>query len=290
MNKNVIDICIIGSGPAGLTAALYAAQADLNVCIISGPEPGGNLPKINCLTNYLGFKEINGPELVDKILNDQLPSYKNLDIIYDCVTSITKNELFEITTEFENTYYAKSIILATGLTPKTLGLNNEEQFLNHGLSYCATCDGPFFKDKDVFVIGGGNTAVEYATTLSKICNSVLIIYRKDKLRATAEMRAKISKTNNIGIYYCTEVKELIANEQGNLKSIIVENNCTHEQEELKGDGIFYALGYEMPKLLIDPSIEGVFIAGDLTEDIKQVAVASGSGCKAALNCIEFLKK
>ena len=293
MNDKIYDIIIIGSGPAGLTAAIYSAQAGLNVALITGEQFGGNLTKINDLTNYMGFSGIPGTELIDKI-QTQLNCYNNIQIIYDKFFEYTLQDdgIHALTLEYSSAIIkSKSVIVATGLIPNTLGLPEQEKFFGKGISFCATCDGPFFKDKDVAVIGGGNTAIEYATTLAKYCKTVHIVYRKDTFRACKAMTDLLSKYSNIEIHFKSIVKEL-STIDGKFNHLTIQDLKYTQFDScwfLPCSCVFYALGYKKPEysFLLNP---GIFVAGDLAQDVHQVAVASGSGCSAALKAIQYLKQ
>lgn len=285
----IYDIAIIGSGPAGLTAAVYSAQAGLNVALITGEQFGGNLSKINNLTNYMGFSGINGNDLIGKI-QEQLNLYPNITLIYDRFIEYKSHvdKYHALKLEYSQTQIdAKAVIVATGLIPNTLELPNESKFFGKGISFCATCDGPFFKDKDVAVIGGGNSAVEYATTLAAYCKSVSIIYRKDKLKACKAMTDLLPKYSNIKVHYNVIVKELVQiNNKFNY--LTIQSLSNNLEWFLPCACVFYALGYRKPEytFLNNP---GIFVAGDLAQSIHQVSVASGSGCSAALKAIQYLK-
>lgn len=293
MNDKIYDIIIIGSGPAGLTAAIYSAQAGLNVALITGEQFGGNLTKINNLTNYMGFSGIPGTELIDKI-QTQLNCYNNIQIIYDKFLEYTLQDdgIHTLTLEYSSAIIkSKSVIVATGLIPNTLGLINEQKYFGKGISFCATCDGPFFKDKDVAVIGGGNTAIEYATTLAKYCKTVHIVYRKDTFRACKAMTDLLSKYSNIEIHFKSIVKEL-STIDGKFNHLTIQDLKYTQFDScwfLPCSCVFYALGYKKPEysFLLNP---GIFVAGDLAQDVHQVSVASGSGCSAALKAIQYLKQ
>lgn len=292
---NEYDITIIGSGPAGLTAAIYSAQAGVKVALITGEQFGGNLTKINNLTNYMGFSGIPGTEFIDKI-QDQLALYQNLTIIYDKFveyTNLTNISLHEIKLKYsQDKIISKSVIIATGLIPNTLMLTNESKFFGKGISFCATCDGPFFKGKEVVVVGGGNSAIEYATTLASYCKRVTIIHRRNEFRASKAMVDLLSKYDNIFIEFNSIVLE-ICQVDNKFDHIIIKNLNTSLEWILPASCMFYALGYINPNhmLLNDKAgPPGVFGAGDLVQQVHQVSVASSSGCIAALKAIEYIKQ
>lgn len=290
--NNVYDVCIIGSGPAGLTAALYMLQNGFKTLLITGAEIGGNLQKINNITNYPGFKSINGYELANNMF-EQVQQYEDdVTIVMDEVKTISYKDNWEISLFCnENTVQCKSIINAVGLHARTLGLKNENAFINHGISFCALCDGPFCKNKHVAVIGGGNSAVEYATTLAGYCSQVDIFYRGNALKANQTMLKALDKCTNVTVYYGYNVTKLF----GENKLTGVE--VTYDQDKTKQidiDCLFYAIGHVKNEIPIYPKENnkaefGYFEAGDNVEKIHQVITACGSGCEAAVNCMNYLK-
>ncbi len=287
------DICILGSGPAGLTAAIYGAQAGYNILLLTGAEPGGKLVQISELTNYPGYNNISGADLFNNMLT-QVQSYSNVELVFDSAINIVYNtgEYF-IETEYSDIFKSRSLISAIGLKSKTLGINCEEQFFNNGISFCATCDGPFYKDKNTVVIGGGNSAIEYALTLSKYCREVIIIHRRENFRANSYMIEKLKSVKNISYELDTNVYAITKNDIRNTFELSIRSNTGNEQLLTGVHGIFYALGYDKIKLPINyenPNQLLNFIeAGDCTTNIHQVITACSSGCEAVLKIINGLR-
>lgn len=305
---NIFDTIIVGGGPAGMTAALYMCRAGFKTAIIMGSEPFGSLGKINSIENYPGFESISGFELATK-MNDQLTQFENNGILtkYDFISAICYSsrqlddpykagDYIGVTLEDESILIGKSCIFALGGEHNTLGLKNEEKFFGKGISFCATCDGPMFKNKRVAVIGGGNSAMDFAISLSKYCKEVDIIHRRNELRATKFMIDKVKELKNVNIILNTNVLEIL----GDIKfsGLVIKNNNDHNKIGSTYDGCFYALGFKQKQL---PEIgtvrilgskypENIFYAGDCIDTkYRQVITACGDGCKAALNCIEYLQ-
>lgn len=289
----MFDCLIIGSGCAGLSAAIYIARANKKVCIVSGNMLGGLLTKTSYVENFPGFESILGCELMEK-MNQQVKTL-GVEFIKDSLISYEKiNQTFEITLN-KSKLSAKSLIIATGSLPKKLGI--EEKFINKGVSYCATCDGFFFKNKTVCVVGGGNTAIEEAIYLSSICKKVILIHRRNEFRADQILQKKLFETANIEIKAPFTISELIGNDK--LNFVKLNNN-----ELIETEGLFVAIGNdpntsflknrENIKLdefgYIDSYFEpGLFFAGDiLKNNYKQAVIAAGSGATAALDAISFL--
>ena len=304
------NVAIIGSGPAGYTAAIYCSRAGLNPVMISGLEPGGQLTITTDVENFPGFeKPIQGPWLMEQ-MKKQAESF-GTHIENDYVLEVNFDEFpFKIKTEKKeiNSY---SIIIATGAKAKWLNINGEREFMGFGVSACATCDGFFFKDKKVAVVGGGNTAVEEAIFLSNLCKEVFLIHRRDKLRAEIIMQKRLMEKKNIEIIWNTEVKEINGDlDKKQLHSITTLNSKNNKKSELEIDGFFVAIGHspttELFKnfvkmddegyILTEPnstktSIEGIFAAGDVTDKIfRQAVTAAGMGCMGAIEVKDFLNK
>ena len=308
--EKIQNVAIIGSGPAGYTAAIYCSRAGLNPVMISGLEPGGQLTITTDVENFPGFeKPIQGPWLMEQ-MKKQAESF-GTHIENDYVLEVNFDEFpFKIKTEKKeiNSY---SIIIATGAKAKWLNINGEREFMGFGVSACATCDGFFFKDKKVAVVGGGNTAVEEAIFLSNLCKEVFLIHRRDKLRAEIIMQKRLMEKKNIKIIWDTEVKEINGDiDKKQLHSITALNTKNNKKSNLAIDGLFVAIGHspttELFKdfvkmddegyILTKPnstktSIEGVFAAGDVTDKIyRQAVTAAGMGCMGAIEVKDFLNK
>ena len=309
MNKaDVKKVLIIGSGPAGYTAAIYGSRAGLSPTLISGLEPGGQLTITTDVENYPGFeKPIQGPWLMEQMKNQA--SAFGTEIINDYVMSVNlKSFPFEIKTEKKN-YYSYSIIIATGAKAKWLGVPGEKEFMGFGVSACATCDGFFFKSKEVAVIGGGNTAVEEAVFLSNLCKKVYLIHRRDKLRAEKILQKRLEEKKNISIIWDSQVKKILGDDKNKcVDKIELLNSKTNDYQSLNVEGLFVAIGHSpatelfKSNLKMDDegyiitnsdstktSIECVFAAGDVTDKIyRQAVTAAGMGCMSAIEAESFL--
>ena len=244
MENNVRDVIIIGSGPAGYTAAIYAARANMNPLILTGMEPGGQLTTTTEVENFPGYPEaVTGPEMMAD-LQKQAERF-GTEIKYEYVTEITFGEKEgDVHTLKSHTaeYQAKSIIICTGATAKYLGLDDENKYAGSGVSVCGTCDGFFYRGKDVAVVGGGDTAAEEATYLSKLCNKVYLLVRKDEMKASKAMQHRVEHTPNLEVLYNHELRGLEGNNVVEKAKII--NNLTSEESELIVDGVFIAIGHK----------------------------------------------
>ncbi|MBW1618970.1 MULTISPECIES: thioredoxin-disulfide reductase [Empedobacter] len=308
MENNVRDVIIIGSGPAGYTAGIYAARANMNPLILTGMEPGGQLTTTTDVENFPGYPEaVTGPELMAD-LQKQAERF-GTEIKYEYVTEVTFGEKEgDVHTVKSNngTYQARSIIISTGATAKYLGLDDETKYAGSGVSACATCDGFFYRGKDVAVVGGGDTAAEEATYLSKLCNKVYLLVRKEEMRASKAMQDRVANTHNLEVLYNHELIGLEGNNVVEKAKII--NNLTNEQKELIVDGVFIAIGHKpntelfQGKLDMDETgylitqdrsyktnVPGVFAAGDVQDSVyRQAITAAGSGCAAALDAERYV--
>ena len=307
MSIEKLKTIIIGSGPAGYTAAIYAARAGLSPLMISGLEQGGQLMITTDVENYPGFeKPVQGPWLMEQMKN-QAKSF-GTRILVDFVKDVDLNSLpFEIKTEKE-VIKSNSIVIATGAKANWLNIKGEQEFMGFGVSACATCDGFFFKDKDVAVVGGGNTAVEEALFLSNLCRKVHIIHRRDKLRAEKILQERLFQKKNVEFIWDSNVTEITGDlEKKVLQSITIKNK-QNEINQLSVDGFFVAIGHSPAttlfknKLQMDndgyiftepnstkTDIDGVFAAGDVTDRLyRQAVTAAGMGCMSAIEAESFL--
>ena len=301
------NITIIGSGPAGYTAAIYAARAGLSPLMISGLEQGGQLMITTDVENYPGFeKPIQGPWLMEQMKN-QAESF-GTRILVDFVKDIDLETLpFKLRTE-KGVIKSNSIVIATGAKANWLNIKGEQEFMGFGVSACATCDGFFFKGKDVAVVGGGNTAVEEALFLSNLCRKVYLIHRRDKLRAEKILQERLFQKKNVDFIWDSNVTEITGDiEKKVLQSIIIKNK-KNEINQLSIDGFFVAIGHSPATTLFknklqmdndgyiftEPNstktvIEGVFAAGDVTDRLyRQAVTAAGMGCMSAIEAESFL--
>ena len=302
-------VLIIGSGPAGYTAAVYAARAMLKPIMVSGMEPGGQLTTTTDVENYPGFAEvIQGPWLMEQ-MKDQAKAV-GTEMIEDHIKSVNlKLKPFEAIGDGGQKYTADSIIISTGAQARWLNIESEQKFRGFGVSACATCDGFFFKDKTVAVVGGGNAAVEEAMFLTKFASKVQLIHRRDSLRAEKMLQKKLMDNKKIEIIWDSVVEEVIGdNEPKNVKGLKIKNVKTNKIEELKIDGLFIAIGHDPATQLFkdqldmdkegylttkadstETNIPGVFAAGDVKDKVfRQAVTAAGMGCMAALEAEKFL--
>ncbi len=305
--ESIHNCIIIGSGPSGYTAAIYAARANLKPIVITGLEPGGQLTTTNDVENFPGYPNgITGPELMQD-LEKQAQRF-GTEVIYEYVTEVNFNvekNIHSVKTA-QQEFKTKTIIIATGASAKYLGVDFEQKYRGSGVSACATCDGFFYRGKDVIVVGGGDTAAEEATYLSKICNKVYLLVRKEVMRASKIMQERVENTPNLEVLYHTELHDI----QGEnvVQKALVINNKTQEIRELLVDGIFIAIGHQpntqlfQGKLPMDESgylivnshttateINGVFAAGDVADKhYRQAITAAGTGCMAALDAERYI--
>ncbi len=302
----VVNVLIIGSGPAGYTAAIYAARAGLKPVLYQGGQPGGQLTLTNDVENFPGYPEgVNGQQMMMDMQN-QAERF-DTEIRYGIVTAADLSKYpFEVTVDEEEKLQAKTIIIATGASAKWLGLESETRLNNKGVSACAVCDGFFFKGQEVAVVGGGDTAAEEASYLSKLCSKVHMIVRRDVLRASKIMQQRVMNTPNIEIHWHTETEEVLGEEE--VEGVRVFNNQTGEKTVLPVKGFFVAIGHkpntdifkgqldmdDMGYIITKPdssktNIEGVFAAGDARDKIyRQAITAAGTGCMAALDAERWL--
>ncbi|MCE2716828.1 MAG: thioredoxin-disulfide reductase [Pseudomonadota bacterium] len=307
---NHTKVLIIGAGPAGYTAAIYAARANLHPIQLLGPQPGGQLTITTDVENYPGFKDvIQGPWLMDQ-MNAQA-AHVGTDMRFESVETVDFSKRpFVVTTDTPTTYTADTVIIATGAQAKWLGLDSELHFRGYGVSGCATCDGFFFKDKKVAVIGGGNSAVEEAIYLTNHCAHVTLIHRRDHLRAEKIAQDRLFKNPKISVLWDTVVEEFTGNDQPvrSLTGLKLKNLKTQEVINQPFDGAFVAIGHTPMStpfkdqlkcdhegyILTTPgstatSIPGVFAAGDVQDKIfRQAVTAAGQGCMAALEAEKLL--
>ena len=300
------NVIIIGSGPAGYTAAIYAARANLKPILVSGFQPGGQLTITTDVENYPGYEDpIQGPWLMDQM--QKQAAHVGTKIINSQVTEVFLNEeVKKLNLDNGTTLNAKTVIISTGAQARWLGLENESKFQGHGLSACATCDGFFFKDKEVAVIGGGNSAAEEALFLTKFATKVYLIHRRDKLRAEKILQDRLKENSKIEFIWNSEVTKFNGNDD--LESIDLLNKKDNQTSTLKIDGVFIAIGHDPATqlfkgqlkmddggyIITDPdstktSIDGVFAAGDVKDKIyRQAVTAAGMGCMAALEVEKYL--
>lgn len=313
MSDRHVPVLIVGSGPAGYTAAIYAARAMLKPIMITGLEQGGQLMITSEVENYPGYADaVQGPWMMDQMLQQA----KNVgsEIILDTVTDVDVSERpFKVSTDSGENFTADALIIATGAQAKWLGLPSEQTFMGGGVSACATCDGFFYRNKHVAVVGGGNTAVEEALYLSNIASKVTVIHRRDEFRAEKILQERLFAKENVEIIWDTEVSEITGDTSkaplpATVTGVNIHNRKTNEDSSIEIDGIFIAIGHAPAVSLFEgkvkqkpnkylwtapdstaTDIEGVFAAGDVTDDIyRQAVTAAGMGCMAALEAERFL--
>ena len=304
MKKKVI---IIGSGPAGLTAAIYAARANLEPLVFEGSQPGGQLTITTDVENYPGFSNgIMGPEMMD-IFRDQAKRF-GAECVFSTVDKVDfSSHPFVIESNNEK-YLADSVIISTGASARLLGLESERELMGHGVSACATCDGFFFKDKKVMVVGGGDSAMEEATFLTKFASQVTLVHRRSEFRASKIMVGRTLSNPKIKIKYDSEIEEILGTKEKGVNGVILKNNIDGKTKKESCDGIFMAIGHtpntklfnglidldDAGYILTKPdstytNIKGVFACGDVQDNIyRQAVTAAGSGCMAAIDAERWL--
>lgn len=304
MENKLYDVIVVGGGPAGYSAALYAARANLSTLVIEKLSPGGQMATTDMVENYPGFAEgINGFELgmqmkqgADRFgVKTKMAEVKSMDLSSTIKTISTKKETFE----------TKTVILALGAYPRELGLENERVLRGRGVSYCATCDGMFYKDKTVVIVGGGNTAVADAIFLAKICKQVYLVHRRDTLRASKTYLETLNKTENIQFFWNSEVVEIMEN--GNVTGVKVKNRQNEQIQEVLCDGVFVAIGnvpntdlikeqitlddagYVLADETTKTNIPGVFAVGDMRQKpLRQIVTAVADGAVASKFAEEYI--
>ena len=308
MEKINTNLIILGSGPAGCTSAIYAARADLNPILVHGSQPGGQLTITTDVENYPGFANpIQGPWLMEQMINQV--KEVGCEVFEENISEVDFNvEPYKLVTSSNKVFFAKSVIISTGASAKWLGLKSEKEYTGYGVSACATCDAFFFKNKKVAVIGGGNTAVEEAIYLTKFASQVILIHRRDQLRAEKVLQNRLFKNKKIKVVWDSVVTEIVGvNNPKKVKSLKLKNLKNLSSDYLEVDGIFIAIGhkpntnlflnqleldeegYIRTKNQIFTNIPGIFAAGDVHDKIyRQAVTAAGFGCMAALEAEKFL--
>lgn len=306
-NTEHVQCLIIGSGPAGYTAAIYAARADLKPVLYTGMLAGGQLTQTTEVENFPGYPDgIQGPEMMEQ-LQKQAERF-GTDIRFGYVSSVDfSSQPHKVVVDEVQTILADTVIISTGASAKWLGLESEQKYNGFGVSACAVCDGFFFKGQDVAIVGAGDTAAEEATYLAKLCRKVYMIVRRDEFRASKAMVSRVQNTHNIEILYSTETQEIVGDGQS-VNGVRVKNNQTSEERVLDVTGFFVAIGHhpntdifkgwidmdETGYIVTKPgtaqtNIEGVFACGDAQDKVyRQAVTAAGTGCMAALEAERYL--
>jgi thioredoxin reductase (NADPH) len=308
MADEINQVVILGSGPAGLTAALYTARANLSPLLIEGNEPGGQLTITTEVENYPGFEHgIQGPEMMD-VFRRQVARF-GTRFLSGAVTEVRFGQQpHELVVE-GRVIKADAVIIATGATAKLLGIESEKRLMGYGVSACATCDGAFFKDREAIVVGGGDTAMEEANFLTRFCTRVTVVHRRDTLRASKIMQDRARKNPKISFIWDSAVEEIIGGQKEGVTAAKLKNLKTGKVTEMKTDAVFVAIGHnpnsalfkgllemdEVGYLKVKPgstytNIDGVFASGDVVDSVyRQAVTAAGTGCMAAIDAERWLE-
>ena len=306
-----MNTIIIGSGPAGYTAAIYAARADLKPIIYTGLEPGGQLTTTTDVDNFPGYpKGIDGPTMMNELKEqaERFGTEVKIDFISKVDFSKEKGGVHKLYTQNGDEIQSKTVIISTGASAKYLGLESEQRLIGGGVSACAVCDGFFYKNQDVAIVGGGDTAIEEATYLAKICSNVTMLVRKDHFRASKAMQNRLANFDNINVLFNHEIDEDIG--KSVVEGIKITNNLNDKVSDIKITGLFIAIGHSpntdifkgtvdmddsgyilTDKISTKTNIPGVFAAGDVQDkDYRQAITAAGTGCMAALDAERYLQE
>ena len=304
------NVIVIGTGCAGWTSAIYTARANLNPLVLAGEQPGGQLTTTTEVENFPGFPEgVIGPDLMMRM--QQQAEKFGTRVEYDMVTSVEKTEdgNFTLKTASGNDYQTKTVIIATGASPRHLGLSNEKELIGRGLTSCATCDGAFYPDVPVVVVGGGDSACEEADFLTRFASKVYLVHRRDELRASKIMADRVLANEKIEPVWNSQVTEYLTDSEGHMCAVTLNNTVTGESSELDVKCVFVAIGHDPNTGFLKGSgvdvdengyilqsshstssnIEGIFSAGDVADHVyRQAITAAGNGCQAALDAERYV--
>jgi thioredoxin reductase (NADPH) len=310
MSKTVQKVIIIGSGPAGMTAAVYAGRANLHPVVFEGLQPGGQLTITTEVENYPGFpKGVMGPEMMD-LFREQAQRFGAETQFKEVTVVDFSKRPFKVVVD-DSEYFSEAVIVATGASAKLLNIPSEAEYMGYGVSACATCDGFFFKNQEVFVVGGGDTAMEEASFLTKFASKVTIVHRRDQFRASKIMQDRVLKNPKVSVVWNSVVEEVLGEQRNGKKTMTglkLKNVTTGTITQVKTDGLFMAIGHqpntslfegilemdEKKYLKVQPgstrtNIPGVFAAGDVADSYyRQAVTAAGTGCMAAIDAERFL--
>jgi thioredoxin reductase (NADPH) len=306
--ENVRELVIIGSGPAGYTAAIYAARANLSPLLFEGLQPGGQLTITTDVENYPGYRDgVLGPKMMEDF-KAQAERF-GTEIKFEQIIGVDFSKRpFTLTSDFE-TVRAKAVIVCTGASAKLLGLPSESKLMGHGVSACATCDGAFFKNREVLIVGGGDTAMEEAMFLTRHASKVGIVHRRDTFRASKIMLDRAHKNPKIDWLLHREIVDILAGDKGKVRAAVLKNTQSGEVTEVPTDGVFVAIGHQPNSSIFQgvldmddvgylkvhdgtyTSVEGVFAAGDVADKVyRQAVTAAGMGCMAAIDAERWLER
>lgn len=304
--SNVVPIAIIGSGPAGLSAAMYAGRSKHHTVVFGGHKPGGLLMDTTWVDNWPALPHFMGPDIIER-LHTQVES-TGVMFLPDAIAAVDFSTWpYSLTTEDGVVFHALTVVIATGATPRTLGIPGEKEYWGHGVTACAVCDAPFFRNEEVVVIGGGDSAVEQAIQLAPYASKITVLIRKNRMRAAQSMQDRLKNYQHISLRYHVDVLEIMGNND-EVTGVKLYNNKTEREEFLPATGVFLAIGHDPNSKLFEglldlefggyirtmsksqeTSVAGVFAAGEVEDNhYRQASVASGNGVKAALDAIEFL--
>ncbi|RAL25339.1 thioredoxin-disulfide reductase [Lujinxingia litoralis] len=309
LKKELYDVTIMGSGPAGLTAAIYTARANLEPVLFEGPQPGGQLTITTDVENFPGFPEgIMGPELMERMRSQALRF--GLENHIALITDIdTSQRPFKVTLDDGTIFHTRTLIISSGASARLLGLESEQELMGYGVSTCATCDGYFFRDQEIVVVGGGDSALEEANFLTKFASKVSLVHRREELRASKIMQDRALANPKIEFIWNSEVQEVLGTRESGVTGVKLYNNQTEEVSELACTGVFVAIGH-IPNTGVfngqlettesgyivtkdgstATSVPGIFACGDVQDfTYRQAITAAGSGCMGAIDAERFLE-